>query len=53
VQEAFWNDPDLQCGYCTPGMIMAGAALLADNPDPHADHLDRGLQALGGGALRR
>jgi carbon-monoxide dehydrogenase small subunit len=34
VQEAFWNDHGLQCGYCTPGMIMAGAALLAENPSP-------------------
>jgi carbon-monoxide dehydrogenase small subunit len=34
VQEAFWNDHGLQCGYCTPGMIMAAAALLADNPNP-------------------
>jgi carbon-monoxide dehydrogenase small subunit len=30
VQEAFWNDHGLQCGYCTPGMIMAAAALLAE-----------------------
>jgi carbon-monoxide dehydrogenase small subunit len=28
LQEAFWNDHGLQCGYCTPGMIMAAAALL-------------------------
>jgi carbon-monoxide dehydrogenase small subunit len=34
VQEAFWNDHGLQCGYCTPGMIMAAAALLAENPAP-------------------
>jgi carbon-monoxide dehydrogenase small subunit len=34
VQEAFWNDHGLQCGYCTPGMIMAAAALLAENPHP-------------------
>jgi carbon-monoxide dehydrogenase small subunit len=34
VQEAFWNDHGLQCGYCTPGMMMAAAALLAENPDP-------------------
>ncbi len=34
VQEAFWNDHGLQCGYCTPGMIMAAAALLAENPSP-------------------
>ncbi len=34
VQEAFWNDHGLQCGYCTPGMIMAASALLAENPNP-------------------
>jgi aerobic carbon-monoxide dehydrogenase small subunit len=34
VQEAFWNDHGLQCGFCTPGMIMASAALLAENPNP-------------------
>jgi carbon-monoxide dehydrogenase small subunit len=34
VQEAFWNDHGLQCGYCTPGMIMAAAALLNENPNP-------------------
>ncbi len=30
MQEAFWNNHGLQCGYCTPGMIMAATALLAD-----------------------
>jgi aerobic carbon-monoxide dehydrogenase small subunit len=34
VQEAFWNDHGLQCGFCTPGMIMASSALLAENPNP-------------------
>ncbi len=34
MQEAFWNNHGLQCGYCTPGMIMASAALIAENPDP-------------------
>ena len=34
VQEAFWEHHGLQCGYCTPGMIMAGADLIAKNPDP-------------------
>ena len=34
VQEGFWEHHGLQCGYCTPGMIMAGADLLAKNPDP-------------------
>ena len=37
LQEAFWADHGLQCGYCTPGMIMAAADLLARNPDPSED----------------
>jgi carbon-monoxide dehydrogenase small subunit len=44
LQEAFWNDHGLQCGYCTPGMIMAAAALLADNPDPTEDEVRHGLE---------
>jgi carbon-monoxide dehydrogenase small subunit len=44
VQEAFWNDHGLQCGYCTPGMIMAAAALLADNPNPTEDEVRHGLE---------
>ena len=34
MQEAFRENHGLQCGYCTPGMIMSGAALLMRNPDP-------------------
>jgi carbon-monoxide dehydrogenase small subunit len=34
MQEAFWAHHGLQCGYCTPGMIMAGADLIAKNPSP-------------------
>ncbi len=34
MQEAFWNNHGLQCGYCTPGMIMASAALIEENPHP-------------------
>ena len=34
IQEAFWEHHGLQCGYCTPGMIMAAADLLERNPDP-------------------
>ena len=43
VQEAFWNDHALQCGFCTPGMIMASAALLADNPNPSEDEVRHAL----------
>ena len=34
MQEAFWQEHGLQCGYCTPGMIMAASALLESNPSP-------------------
>jgi len=44
VQEAFWNDHGLQCGYCTPGMIMAAAALLAENPDPSEAEVRHALE---------
>jgi aerobic carbon-monoxide dehydrogenase small subunit len=35
LQEAFHRDHGLQCGYCTPGMIMAAAGYLAKNPEPN------------------
>ncbi len=44
LQEAFWNDHGLQCGYCTPGMIMAAAGLLADNPNPTEKEVRHGLE---------
>ena len=34
VQTGFWEEHGLQCGYCTPGMIMSTSALLAENPNP-------------------
>jgi carbon-monoxide dehydrogenase small subunit len=43
VQRAFWREHGLQCGYCTPGMIMAIRQLLADNPDPSDDEIRHGL----------
>src|SRR3984893_9280290 len=42
MQEAFWNDHGLQCGYCTPGMIMAATALLEENPNPTEDEVRHG-----------
>ena len=44
LQEAFWNDHGLQCGYCTPGMIMAAADLLQRNPDPTEAEVRKGLE---------
>ncbi len=34
IQEGFWQEHGLQCGYCTPGMMMTGCALLAKNAEP-------------------
>ena len=34
IQEGFWEKHGLQCGFCTPGMMMAATALLEENPDP-------------------
>ena len=44
LQEAFWSDHGLQCGYCTPGMIMAAAGLLAENPNPTEEEVRHGLE---------
>jgi carbon-monoxide dehydrogenase small subunit len=44
LQEAFWNDHGLQCGYCTPGMIMAAAGLLERNPNPTEDEVRHALE---------
>jgi carbon-monoxide dehydrogenase small subunit len=49
LQEAFWTNHGLQCGYCTPGMIMAAADLLERNPDP-SEHDVR--EALAGNLCR-
>lgn len=44
VQEGFWECHGLQCGYCTPGMIMASCALLNDNPNPSESEIRHGLE---------
>jgi aerobic carbon-monoxide dehydrogenase small subunit len=44
VQEAFHEQHGLQCGYCTPGMIMTTVALLADSPNPTDDEIRHGLE---------
>jgi carbon-monoxide dehydrogenase small subunit len=44
MQEAFWNNHGLQCGYCTPGMIMAAVDLLGRNPNPTEDEVRQGLE---------
>ncbi len=44
IQEAFWNEHGLQCGFCTPGMIIAVQQLLSDNPKPSRDEIRHGLE---------
>jgi carbon-monoxide dehydrogenase small subunit len=43
IQEAFWNEHGLQCGFCTPGMIMASKQLLDRNPHPTEEEIRHGL----------
>lgn len=43
LQEAFIHEQAVQCGYCTSGMIVAGASLLADNPRPTAEDVKAGM----------
>ncbi|MYD64402.1 MAG: (2Fe-2S)-binding protein [Chloroflexi bacterium] len=43
LQEAFWDEHGLQCGYCTPGMIMSGVDLLERHPSPSEAEIRRGL----------
>ena len=44
VQTAFRAEHGLQCGFCTPGMVMAAVALLRDNPDPSEAEVREGLE---------
>ena len=44
LQEAFWNEHGLQCGFCTPGMILTAKHLLADNPSPTEQEIRKGLE---------
>ncbi|HTX03819.1 MAG TPA: (2Fe-2S)-binding protein [Candidatus Acidoferrales bacterium] len=43
MQEAFWAEHGLQCGYCTTGMIMASVDLITRNPDPSDEQIREGL----------
>lgn len=43
LQEGFWEEHGLQCGYCTPGMIMSAYDLLQKNPDPSEEEIRDGL----------
>ena len=44
IQEGFWEMHGLQCGYCTPGMIMSAKGLLARNPNPTEAEIRHGLE---------
>lgn len=43
LQEGFWEKHGLQCGYCTPGMIMSAKYLLSKNPNPSEEEIRRGI----------
>jgi aerobic carbon-monoxide dehydrogenase small subunit len=44
IQEAFWENHALQCGYCTPGMMMSAYYLLHSNPDPTDEEIRKGIE---------
>jgi carbon-monoxide dehydrogenase small subunit len=44
VQQAFRENHALQCGYCTPGFVMAAVSLLQENPSPSEEEIRRGLE---------
>ncbi len=44
IQEAFWNEHGLQCGFCTPGMIMVTKQILERNPNPTEEDIRHGLE---------
>jgi carbon-monoxide dehydrogenase small subunit len=43
IQEAFVQNGGIQCGFCTPGMIMSAKALLDENPDPSDEEIKKGI----------
>ena len=49
LQDAFWQNHAMQCGYCTPGMLIATHALLEENPNPNEDEI---REAIGGNLCR-
>ncbi len=44
LQQAFLDEGAFQCGYCTPGMVLSGVALLAKNPDPGEEQIARAME---------
>jgi aerobic carbon-monoxide dehydrogenase small subunit len=49
IQLAFWEKHGLQCGFCTPGMLMSAVELLRSNPNPDREAI---LEAIGGNLCR-
>jgi carbon-monoxide dehydrogenase small subunit len=43
LQQAFWENQGLQCGYCTPGMLLRASEILAANPNPTREQVKQGL----------
>ncbi|QQE76862.1 (2Fe-2S)-binding protein [Alicyclobacillus sp. SO9] len=46
VQEGFWEKHGLQCGFCTPGVMMTAASLLEENPHPSEQEIREGLEGV-------
>ncbi len=45
LQEAFWAQQGLQCGYCTPGMLLRAHEILTENPDPSREEVKEGISS--------
>jgi carbon-monoxide dehydrogenase small subunit len=45
LQEAFWEKQGLQCGYCTPGMLLRSLELLRENPQPSAEQVREAISS--------
>lgn len=46
IQEGFWEEHGLQCGFCTPGVMMTAIGLLTQNPDPSEEEIREGLEGV-------
>ena len=44
IQESFWEEHGLQCGFCTPGILLAAVGLLRDNPQPSEQAIRAGIE---------
>ncbi|SFE52816.1 (2Fe-2S)-binding protein [Alteribacillus iranensis] len=46
MQQSFWEEHGLQCGYCTPGVMIAALGLLKENPNPTEEEIREGLEGV-------